>query len=46
MDIAISDIQRLTKANRSTLKAKLRDLFEMKKIKISGKGRGVVYKIS
>ncbi len=43
--LAISDIQRLTKANRSTLKAKLRDLIEMRKIKTFGKGRGVVYEI-
>jgi Fic family protein len=43
--LAISDIQRLTEANRSTLKTKLRDLIEMKKIKTFGKGRGVVYEI-
>ena len=43
--LAISDIQRLTTANRSTLKAKLRDLVEIKKIKTFGKGRGVVYEI-
>jgi len=44
--LAISDIQKLTQANRSTLKVKLRDLVEMKKIKTLGKGRGVVYEIS
>lgn len=43
--LAISDIQRLTKANRSTLKVKLRELLEMKKIKTFGKKRGVVYDI-
>ena len=43
--LAISDIQKLTQANRSTLKVKLRDLVEMKKIKTFGKGRGVVYEI-
>lgn len=41
----MSEIQRLTAANRSTLKAKLRDLLEMRKIKTFGKGRGVVYEI-
>ncbi len=43
--LAISDIQKLTGGNRSTLKVKLRDLVEMKKIKTFGKGRGVVYEI-
>ena len=43
--LAISDIQKLTQANRSTLKVKLRDLVEMKKIKTFGKGRAVVYEI-
>jgi len=43
--LAVSDIQKLTGANRSTLKVKLRDLVEMKKIKMFGKGRGVVYEI-
>jgi len=43
--LAISDIQKLTGGNRSTLKVKLRDLVEMKKIKMFGKGRGVVYEI-
>lgn len=43
--LAISDIQKLTQANRSTLKVKLRDLVKMKKVKPFGKGRGVVYEI-
>src|SRR5690606_31328021 len=43
--LAISDIQKLTKANRSTLKVKLRYLVEMKKVKSFGKGRGVVYEV-
>lgn len=43
--LAVSDIKRLTGANRNTLKVKLRDLVEMKKIKTFGKGRGVVYEI-
>ena len=43
--LSIGDIQRLTGANRSTLKVKLRDLVEMRKIKTFGKGRGVVYEI-
>ena len=43
--LAISDIQRLTKANRNTLKVKLRGLVEMKKVKRFGKNRGVVYEI-
>ena len=43
--LAVSDIQRLTGANRNTLKVKLRNLVEMKKIKSFGKGRGVVYEV-
>lgn len=43
--LAISDIQKLTKGNRSTVKVKLRDLVEMKKVKSFGKGRGVVYEV-
>ncbi len=43
--LAISDIQRLTGANRSTIKSKLRQLSEMKKIKTFGKGRGVIYEM-
>lgn len=43
--LSVGDIQRLTEKNRSTLKVKLRDLVEMKKIKTFGKGRGVVYEI-
>jgi Fic family protein len=43
--LAVSDIQRLTKANRSTLKLKLQNLVAMKKIKSFGKGRGVVYEV-
>ncbi len=43
--LAISDIQRLTAANRSTLKAKLRELLEIKKIRTFGRGRAVVYEI-
>lgn len=41
--LAVSEIQRLSGANRNTLKVKLRELVEMKKIKTFGKGRGVVY---
>ena len=44
--LAVSEIQRLSGANRNTLKAKLRELVEMKKIKTFGKGRGVVYEIN
>lgn len=44
--LAVSEIQKLTGANRSTLKVKLRDLIEMRKIKTLGKGRGVVYEIN
>lgn len=43
--LAVSDIQKLTGANRNTLKVKLRNLVEMKKVKSFGKGRGVVYEI-
>ncbi|MBM3590546.1 MAG: Fic family protein [Alphaproteobacteria bacterium] len=43
--LALSDIQKLTKANRNTIKVKIRDLVAMKKIKSFGKGRGVVYEI-
>jgi Fic family protein len=43
--LAVSEIQKLTGANRSTLKGKLKELVEMKKIKSLGKGRGVVYEI-
>ena len=43
--LAISDICKLIKANRNTLKVKLKNLVEMKKIKTFGKGRGVVYEI-
>ncbi len=44
--LAVSEIQRLSVANRNTLKVKLRELVEMKKIKTFGKGRGVVYEIN
>ena len=44
--LAISDIQKLTNANRSTLKVKLRDLIEMKKIRNFNKGRAVVYELA
>ncbi len=43
--LAVSEIQRLSGANRNTLKVKLRELVEMRKIKTFGKGRGVVYEI-
>ncbi|MFT6332246.1 MAG: Fic family protein [Lentimonas sp.] len=43
--LAVSEIQKLTGANRNTLKVKLRELVEMKKIKSLGKGRGVVYEM-
>jgi predicted transcriptional regulator len=42
----VSEIQRLTGANRSTIKVKLRDLIEMKKIQSFGKGRGVTYAVA
>jgi Fic family protein len=44
--LAVSEIQRLSGANRNTLKVKLRELVEMKKIKTFGKGRGVTYEIN
>jgi len=44
--LSVSEIQCLSGANRNTLKVKLRELVEMKKIKTFGKGRGVVYEIS
>jgi Fic family protein len=44
--LSVSEIQRLSGANRNTLKVKLRELVEMKKIKTFGKGRGVVYEIN
>lgn len=44
--LAVPEIQRMTGANRSTIKVKLLDSIEMKKIQSFGKGRGVVYKIS
>jgi Fic family protein len=43
--LAVSEIQSLSGANRNTLKVKLRELVEMKKIKTFGKGRGVVYEV-
>jgi Fic family protein len=43
--LAISDIQKLTSANRNTLKVKLHNLVAMKKIKSFGKGRAVLYGI-
>jgi len=43
--LAISDIQKLTLANRNTLKVKLFNLVAMKKIKSFGKGRAVLYGI-
>lgn len=44
--LSVSEIQRLSGANRNTLKVKLRELVEMKKIRSFGKGRGVTYAIS
>src|SRR3989344_7249752 len=44
--LSVSEIQRLSDANRNTLKVKLRELVEMKKIRSFGKGRGVTYGIS
>ncbi len=41
--LSVSEIQRLSGANRNTLKVKLRELVEMKKIRSFGKGRGVTY---
>jgi Fic family protein len=43
--LAVSDIQKLTGANRSTLKVKLRNLVAMKKVKSFGRGRAVVYEV-
>lgn len=43
--LSIADIQRLSEANRNTIKVKIRDLVAMKKIKSFGKGRGVIYEI-
>ncbi len=43
--LSVSEIQRLSGANRNTLKVKLRELVEMKKIRSFGKGRGVTYGI-
>lgn len=44
--LSISEIQRLSQANRNTLKVKLKELVGMKKIKSFGKGRGITYTIS
>ena len=44
--LSVSDIQKLSGANYSTLKVKLKDLVKMKKIVSVGKGRGVVYQIN
>lgn len=43
--LSVSDIQKLSGANYNTLKVKLKDLVQMKKIVAIGKGRGVVYQI-
>jgi Fic family protein len=43
--LSVSDIQKLSGANYNTLKVKLKDLVQMKKIVSVGKGRGVVYQI-
>ena len=43
--LAVSDIQKLTGVNRSTLKVKLRNLVAMKKVKSFGRGRAVVYEV-
>ena len=43
--LSVSDIQKLSGANYNTLKVKLKDLVQMKKILSVGKGRGVVYQI-
>jgi len=43
--LSVSDIQKLSGANYNTLKVKLKDLVQMKKIISVGKGRGVVYQI-
>ena len=44
--LSISDIQKLSGSNYNTLKVKLKDLVQMKKIISTGKTRGVVYQIS
>ena len=41
--LSVSQIQKLSGANRNTLKIKLRQLVELKKVKKVGQGRGVVY---
>jgi predicted HTH transcriptional regulator len=43
--LSVSDIQKLSGANYNTIKVKLKDLVQMKKIISVGKGRGVVYQI-
>ncbi len=43
--LSISDIQAISKANRNTLKVKLRELVAMKKIISIGSGRGARYSI-
>lgn len=43
--LSVSNIQKLSSANYNTLKVKLKDLVQMKKIVSVGKGRGVVYQI-
>ena len=43
--LSVSDIQKLSGANYNTLKVKLKNLVQMKKIVSVGKGRGVVYQI-
>jgi DNA-binding IclR family transcriptional regulator len=43
--LSVSDIQKLSGANYNTLKVKLKDLVQMKKIVSVGKGRGFVYQI-
>lgn len=43
--LSVSDIQKLSGANYNTLKVKLKDLVQMKKIVSLGKGRGVIYQI-
>ncbi|MCE3255600.1 MAG: Bacterial regulatory protein AsnC family [Rickettsiaceae bacterium] len=44
--LSVSEIQNLSGANRNTLKVKLRELVEMKKIRAFGKGRGVAYALA
>ena len=41
--LSVSQIQQLSGANRNTLKMKLRQLVELKKVNKVGQGRGVVY---